>query len=84
MTHDLDTPGRRGRIRFSAAMKPVVDRDACAGHGRCTALCPEVFDLDDDGIAEVVATVIPAERFDDVEAARLACPEQAITTVGSR
>ena len=29
----------------------ILDDDKCCGHGRCQALCPEVFDEDEAGYA---------------------------------
>lgn len=31
-----------------------IDRDACIGCGVCTTICPEVFELDDEGKAIIV------------------------------
>jgi len=59
-------------------VKLTVDRTACQGHGRCFAVAPEVFQLDDDGyIAVHDGTEV---REEDVAAARRgvrACPERA-------
>ena len=35
-------------------MKAYVDKDACIGCGLCVDICPEVFSLDDDGLAEAI------------------------------
>ncbi len=59
-------------------MKVTVDDDACAGHGVCVALCPEVFTLTDDGYAQAINTPIPAELTEAVTAAAASCPERAI------
>ena len=32
-------------------MKVWVDEDRCRGHGMCLTLCPEVFNMHDDGYA---------------------------------
>ena len=32
---------------------PYVDQDECTGCGFCEETCPEVFKLNEDGIAEV-------------------------------
>lgn len=62
-------------------MKVTVDEDRCAGHGMCLTLCPEVFDLTDDGWAVAAPDDVP-ERFE--AAAREAienCPERAIREI---
>ena len=37
-------------------MRVTVDADRCEGHARCWGICPEVFDLDDEGhdVADVI------------------------------
>ena len=35
-------------------MKAKVNSDACIGCGACTYTCPEVFELQDDGVAKAV------------------------------
>ncbi|MCT9079630.1 ferredoxin [Streptomyces fulvoviolaceus] len=60
-------------------MKVTVDDDSCRGHGVCCTLCPEVFDLSDDGYAVVETPDVPAEFEDAVRSAAGMCPEHAIT-----
>lgn len=60
-------------------MRVKVDREKCHGHNRCVALAPDVFDVDDDGLAIVMLDSIPAEQEKKVHRAELACPERAIT-----
>jgi ferredoxin len=59
-------------------MKVWVDDQRCRGHGVCTTLCADVFNLTDDGYAEAITSDVPEE----FEAATLeaidCCPEQAI------
>ena len=54
--------------------KVTVDKDKCIGCGACTATCPEVFDIDSDGLAKV----IKEEINDDVKTATESCPTEAI------
>jgi ferredoxin len=61
-------------------VKVAVDVDRCKGHGICWSLCPEVFDLTDDGYAEVLVDEVPAEHEAAVEQAVRQCPERAIST----
>ena len=35
-------------------MKVKVNRDACIGCGACAAICPDIFDIDDEGLSKVV------------------------------
>lgn len=59
-------------------MKVSLDEDVCQGHARCWAICPEVFDLDDEGHAVVLVAEPPAELEDKVREAERNCPERAI------
>ena len=60
-------------------MKAAVDPDVCAGFAHCWALCPEVFQLSDEGYAVVVVDDIPAELEETVRTAAQNCPTNAIT-----
>ncbi len=60
-------------------MKVSVDADLCQGHARCWEICPEVFDLDDEGHAVVVQPEVPAELEDKARDAVANCPERAIS-----
>ena len=60
-------------------MKVAVDDDSCRGHGVCWSICPEVFDLSDDGYAVVQTPEVPAEFEESVRTAADQCPEHAIT-----
>ncbi|MBR3210291.1 MAG: ferredoxin [Bacilli bacterium] len=57
-------------------MKVKVDKDKCIGCGACTAICPDVFEFDDDGFAKAVKQEINEE----VKTAEEGCPTGAITT----
>ena len=61
-------------------MRVHVDPDRCQGHNRCYALAPELFEVDDLGMASALGdgTVPPGLE----EKARLAvanCPEFAVS-----
>ncbi len=60
-------------------MKVRVDRDVCAGFGVCLGLCPEVFELHEDGYATVMVGVVPPEHEEAVRAAVSQCPANAIS-----
>lgn len=60
-------------------MRVTVDDDRCAGHGVCWSLCPEVFQLSDDGYSVVQVPEVPPEHEGAVRAAVNQCPERAIS-----
>ncbi|NLM12157.1 MAG: ferredoxin [Epulopiscium sp.] len=56
-----------------------IDRDGCIGCGTCPAVCPEVFRMADDGLAEVYVDEVPEEAKDAAIEAQEACPVSVIT-----
>ena len=60
-------------------MKVHVDTEVCAGFGVCLGLCPEVFELHDDGYAIVLVSEVPSEFEDVVHQAVSQCPANAIS-----
>ena len=60
-------------------MRAEIDTDRCQGHGRCTVICPEVFELDELGAGVVIHPEVPADFRDRAQQAALNCPERAIT-----
>ena len=59
-------------------MKLTVDEDRCRGHGMCLTLCPEVFEMTDDGYAVADPSEVPAESEEAAHEAIASCPEGAI------
>jgi len=53
-----------------------IDRSLCDGHGVCEALAPDVFELDDDGLA-ALRTELSADEA--VQEACDSCPAGAIS-----
>ena len=62
-------------------MRVGVDEDRCAGHGMCLTLCPEVFEMSDDGWAVANPGHVPAEFESAARAAIENCPEHAISEI---
>ncbi|MBQ8974913.1 MAG: ferredoxin [Oscillospiraceae bacterium] len=58
-------------------MRAYVDQDSCVGCGLCTDSCPEVFQLNDDAKAEVIADTTDENRAGVLEAID-GCPVSAI------
>lgn len=60
-------------------MKASIDRDGCISCGLCEQICPEVFRMADDGLAEVIVDEIPEEAEDCAIEAEESCPVSVIT-----
>ncbi|UXA07879.1 ferredoxin [Mycobacterium sp. SMC-2] len=60
-------------------MRVVVDRDRCEGNALCVKAAPEVFALDDDEYAVVIADPVPAEQEALAEKAIADCPRAALS-----
>ncbi len=52
-----------------------VNPEKCIGCGRCTEICPDVFNLTNEGKSEVVST----ENLECAKKAADQCPTEAIT-----
>lgn len=59
-------------------LKVSVDRGRCCGYAVCVGICPEVFDLDEDGLARVLLDDVPAGLEETLRFAAMSCPEAAI------
>ncbi len=59
-------------------MKLKVNQEKCIGCGACTGLAPEVFDFNDDGLAETIIDEIPKELQESANEAKENCPVGAI------
>ena len=59
-------------------MKVRVDADVCVGTGSCINICPDVFELGDDGVAVVKVAEVPAELEESCREAVDGCPVEAI------
>lgn len=64
-------------------MKVSIDHTKCVVCGSCVAICPEVFEMKDDGTVDVKAEyqgvdITDAELVEKVKQAMMACPATAI------
>lgn len=59
-------------------MKIVVDHSLCEGHAKCMERAPEVFEVDDDDLSQVIATNLNEDLLAKAERAARSCPRQAI------
>ena len=60
-------------------MKACVDAELCTGCGPCVDICPEVFELNDEGIAIVKVNPVPPDVEESCREAADNCPTEAIS-----
>ena len=59
-------------------MKVKVNEDSCIGCGACAAICDEVFEMNDEGLSEVVVDTVQEENEESVKEVIESCPTGAI------
>jgi ferredoxin len=63
-------------------MKVSIDQSKCAVCATCVAICPEVFEMKDNGTVDVKDEFkgkdVPAELAEKVKEAQGMCPSSAI------
>jgi ferredoxin len=59
-------------------VRVTVDPKACEANGVCAGIAPEVFDLDDEDVLEIVLPEPPPELHERVRRAVDACPKRAL------
>lgn len=62
-------------------MKLRVDKDICIGCGACQATAPDVFEINDEGFAEVTVEEVAEELHEDAVDALEGCPVSAIEEI---
>ena len=60
-------------------MKAHVDKATCISCGICASVCPEVFQMDDDGKAKAIEDSVPTTEEDSTKEAEDQCPVDAIS-----
>ena len=60
-------------------MKGFVDKNICIGCGLCPTVCPEIFEMDDDGLAKASEDEITDSLVESAKDAEEQCPVNAIT-----
>lgn len=60
-------------------MKAYVNRDTCICCGVCEGVCPDVFELDDEGKSVPIDGEIPDDVLSMAQDAETSCPVDAIS-----
>jgi ferredoxin len=60
-------------------MKAFIDRENCIGCGLCASVCAEVFEMADDGKAQVIVEEVPASLEGCANDAKDQCPVSVIS-----
>ena len=60
-------------------MKAALDKTGCIACGICVDVCPEVFQMEDDGLAGVHHAEVPPEAEAGAVEAQESCPTSVIT-----
>ncbi|MBY9079757.1 ferredoxin [Paenibacillus sp. HN-1] len=68
-----------------------VKKDSCIACGSCGSAAPEIFDFDDDGLAEVIfegdgnkgVTLIASDLLEELNEAIDSCPTSCIKTAAA-
>lgn len=59
-------------------MKVRVDHDLCNGDGICEEICPEIFEIREDGLAYVKEEEVSKDLEEAVRDAAEQCPSEAV------
>ncbi|MBE6905397.1 ferredoxin [Marasmitruncus massiliensis] len=60
-------------------MKAHIDRSGCISCGLCIEICPEVFHMGTDDLADVHQNPVPTEAENGAIAAQESCPVSVIS-----
>ena len=60
-------------------MEASINREGCISCGQCADICPEVFRMADDGLAEVHQNPVPDGAENSANEAQESCPVSVIT-----
>ena len=52
--------------------------EGCIGCGLCSDMCPEVFSMNDDGLAQVHTNPVPEDAEESAKEAADSCPVEVI------
>ena len=59
-------------------MKAMSEKEGCISCGMCVSICPEVFQMEDDGKAGVIQEEVPDNLLGSAKEAEESCPVSVI------
>ena len=59
-------------------MRIICDVELCQGHGRCEAMAPEVYTLDENGYLKTAVIEVPPGLEDKARLGAECCPEEIL------
>jgi len=62
-------------------MQVVVNRDLCESNAVCMGILPQVFEVGEDDVLQILDEHPPEELRDKVEQAVRMCPKQALSVL---
>lgn len=62
-------------------MKVICNAELCQGHGRCEALAPEVYTLDENGFLQTEVITVPTGLEEQARIGAESCPEDILKIV---
>lgn len=60
-------------------MKAMLEKEGCIACGMCPTICPEVFQMEDDGKAGVIQEEVPDDVIGAAKEAEESCPVSVIS-----
>jgi ferredoxin len=60
------------------SIRARAEPSACCGYGICAEICPQVFELDDNGFVTVAVHTVPSGLEAQAREAAAACPQGAL------
>jgi ferredoxin len=72
----------RGGREETRELKIKARKESCAGHARCAAVAPQVFELDDVGYIAFSEKEVPPELEAQARRGVRACPERILSIEG--
>lgn len=65
----------------TAVHKVYADTSLCCGYGLCTQICPEIYQLNDQGMVYLATDTVPPQLLDAAVEGAECCPAGVLKVV---